>query len=311
MSLTQHCDAYLDTLKASGRSPRTVDAYRQRLSALVLFLTESFYPLCVADDLRSEHIQAYHDLLISRNLSPTTRRAYLATARAFLAWCQRHSAAPERNSASWIDQIEVPKPDRRLPPTPLSIEQVRQLIAAQPQPRERAILSVMYACGLRRSELIRLDNKDLMPNRGQLLVHGKGAKDRIVPIAPAAIAAIDGYFETRYLALGPDDPLFVTTRGRQYARITDNYLSTLFRRMPNPLGRPVNPHLLRHTFAVHLLRGGADVRHVQALLGHASPDTTNQYLGLVKSEIKQSYDRAIRKLMKPRTAAGSGEQLAA
>jgi len=155
----------------------------------------------------------------------------------------------------------------------------------------------MYACGLRRSEVVALNVGDLFTVRQQLLVHGKGNKDRIVPIAPLAIHEIEAYLDTRRDALTVDAPLFVTESPRVPRRINSNYLSILFKRLSKPTGRHVNPHLLRHTYAVHLLRGGADVRHVQALMGHASPDTTNQYLGLVKTEMKRAYDRAMRKIV--------------
>lgn len=156
----------------------------------------------------------------------------------------------------------------------------------------------MYACGLRRSEVVALNIGDLFIVRKQLLVHGKGNKDRIVPIAPLAIHEIEAYLDTRTDALAVDAPMFVTESSRAPRRINSNYLSILFGRMPNPTGRDaIHPHLLRHTYAVHLLRGGADVRHVQALMGHASPDTTNQYLGLVKTEMKRAYDRAMRKIV--------------
>ena len=105
--------------------------------------------------------------------------------------------------------------------------------------------------------------------------------------------------------------MFATNKPVGRRRLTTNYLSTLFRRMVNPTDRNIHPHLLRHTFAVHMLRGGADVRHVQALLGHASPDTTNQYLGLVKEEVKQAYDRALRKLLNQPNANQSTNKRAA
>lgn len=299
MNLQQQRDNFLAALQASGRSPRTVHCYRQRIDALIAYLTQTYYPLEHASDFQLNHIQDYHDQLIRRELSSATRQAYLATARVFLNWCQRHHTSPDQH-ITWIEQIEVPKRPHRLPPTPLTLEEVRALITANPSPRDRAILAVMYACGLRRSEVVTLSICNLLTPRQQLLIHGKGAKDRIVPIAPAAIQMLQAYLATRSPTPTSHDPMFATESSRGPRRLTVDYLSTLFRRMPNPTGRAIRPHLLRHTFAVHLLRGGADVRHVQALLGHASPDTTNQYLGLVKEEIKRAYDRALRRLTRPR-----------
>lgn len=296
MNLRHRLNQYIASLQASGRSPKTVRCYEERLGRLITYLTETFYPLNDASDIQLNHIQQYHDQLIARQTSISTRRSYLATARGFLEWHHRHTPSP--STQTWLDQIEIPKRPNRLPPTALSIDEVRSLIAASTSLRNRAILTVMYACGLRRSEVVALNVGDLFTTRKQLLVHGKGNKDRIVPIAPAAIQTVHTYFDTREKEPTSSDPMFVAEPPREPTRLTSNYLNGLFRRMPNPTDRSIHPHLFRHTFAVHMLRGGADVRHVQALLGHSSPDTTNQYLGLVKDEMKRAYDRAMRTIVR-------------
>jgi integrase/recombinase XerD len=295
MTLEKQLDQYIDSLKASGRSPKTVRSYKERLDQFIKHLKTTFYPLKTTADIQLEHVQHYHDHLIDEELSDTTRRAYLGTIRGFLHWHNRHSSNP--TALNWLDQIEIPKRPHRLPPTALSIDEVRKLIAASKSQRNKAIVNVMYACGLRRSEVVGLNVGDLFITRQQLLVHGKGNKDRMVPIVPAAIQAITEYLDTRTPYPAHDSPMFVAEPPRKPRRINSNYLSILFKRLSEPTGKHVNPHLLRHTFAVHLLRGGADVRHVQALLGHASPDTTNQYLGLVRIDMKRAYDRAMRKIV--------------
>ncbi|MBX2852296.1 MAG: tyrosine-type recombinase/integrase [Phycisphaeraceae bacterium] len=295
MNLRQQRDQYIESLRASGRSTKTVRCYEERIDQFITYLTETFYPVDVPAEVQLTHVQQYHDHLIDDELSVSTRRTYLATVRGFLQWHQSHSSKP--SNLDWLDQIEIPKRPYRLPPTALSIDEVCKLIAASKSPRNKAILTVMYACGLRRSEVVALNVGDLFVNRQQLLVHGKGGKDRIVPIAPAAIRAIADYLDTRSPYPASGEAMFTAEPPRAPRRLDSNYLSILFKRLSTPTGKHVNPHLLRHTFAVHLLRGGADVRHVQALLGHSSPDTTNQYLGLVKDEMKRAYDRAMKTIV--------------
>lgn len=308
MKLLDQLDQYIGSLRASGRSAKTVSCYQERIGQFITYITESFYPIDHSDAIQLPHVQSYHDQLIDKGLSVSTRRTYLATIQGFLQWQDRQNQTTDKHN--WIDQIEIPKRPRRLPPTALSIEEVRQLIQASTSLRNRAILTVMYACGLRRSEVVALNVGDLFINRQQLLVHGKGNKDRIVPISPPAIQVVINYLDTREVSTGTDDPMFVALPPRKPTRLTSNYLNGLFRRMPNPTNRVIHPHLLRHTYAVHLLRGGADVRHVQALLGHASPDTTNQYLGLVKDEIKRAYDLAMKKIIHKKTDQKPSKQAA-
>jgi site-specific recombinase XerD len=145
------------------------------------------------------------------------------------------------------------------------------------------------------AEVLGLNVGDVDSLEGTVFVRGKGAKDRLVPINPSALAALSGYFERRTVRLRKTTPLF-TVHGfgtEELGRFDENGLWALFRRLNRDFHRHVHPHLLRHTFAVHLLKNGADLRYVQALLGHESPDTTSMYLGLVKEELKRDYDRAI------------------
>jgi len=197
-------------------------------------------------------------------------------------------------------RIEIPKPEKSLPPTPLTHDEVLRLLALPSTEtatgkRNRAILELLYGCGLRRAELLGLDFVDLDFDAATLLVrHGKGNKDRFLPVGDLALVALKSYLGARGRKLKPRDPLFVTRIGtRAEKRMSESDISAFFRVIRRRFHRHVHPHLLRHTFACHLLQGGADLRYVQALLGHESPDTTSGYLGLVKEEVKEAYDRAV------------------
>lgn len=203
--------------------------------------------------------------------------------------------------------LSQPRAEHRLPPTPLKLNEVLRIIRRLPQRtlvnrRNRLIFTMLYACGLRRGELIALNLADFDSDAGTLFVHGKGGRDRLVPIPLNLLRSVTRYIDARRgagHAIHPHSPVFVT-QGRPPRRIGPQHVASLFRQInQRGLIRHVHPHLLRHTYATHLLRGGADVRHVQALLGHASPDTTSRYLGLVKDDLKRAYDLGIEAILRP------------
>jgi site-specific recombinase XerD len=271
-------------------------------------------------DLTVQHLHAWQDGLIARDLNAATRQAYLTTIAGFLTWAYRRG----HTLTNLADAIDLPKKSHKLPPTPLTHDQVLRLIHATDTTmltgrRDRAILELLYACGLRAEELLNLNVGDLdlqtSSTGGLLLVNGKGAKQRLVPVHQIACDAITDYLTARTqsdMTRQPKTaPMFAThprapgsAPGRvKPKRISRGLLDLLFRRLDQRCGRHVYPHLLRHTFAVHLLQGGADIRHVQALLGHESPETTALYLGLVKTDIKRAYDAVIANILNPHQEA--------
>ena len=154
--------------------------------------------------------------------------------------------------------------------------------------RDAAILELFYSCGLRISELIALDVKDLDFIGETVKVFGKGSKERIVPVGGPAIAAIQRYRQEATITSGP---LFLSKRR---TRITQQAVDLMLRKCLKHSGIPfaVSPHKLRHSFATHLLDAGADLRSVQAMLGHASLSTTQIYTHVTKERLKQAYDEA-------------------
>ncbi|MDC6352019.1 tyrosine recombinase XerD [Zeaxanthinibacter sp. PT1] len=191
-----------------------------------------------------------------------------------------------------MDLIESPKTGRKLPDT-LSSEEVDQLIAAidlsKPEgERNRAILETLYGCGLRVSELVTLKISDLYFEEGFIKVTGKGNKQRLVPILPYTQKYINIYRQEirrhQLIKKGSEDILFLNRRGNQLTRAM---IFTIIRRLAEQCGfkKSISPHTLRHSFATELLRGGADLRAIQQMLGHASITTTEVYVHLDRDDL--------------------------
>jgi integrase/recombinase XerD len=200
--------------------------------------------------------------------------------------------------------LELPRQSRRLPDT-LDVEEVGALLEAPAEDdptglRDRALLELLYAAGLRVSEAVGLDLQDVSLDGGFVRVIGKGDKERLVPVGEVAVAALQRYaadVRPTWLAASQDanprrgGPLFLTSRGRRLDRMA---AWRALRRAAQRAGisTRVTPHTLRHSFATHLLEGGADLRVVQELLGHASISTTQLYTHLTGERIRQVYARA-------------------
>lgn len=290
---------YLDHLGALGRSEETLANYDQRLKMYRLYLHGEGLDSSSWGSVSLKSVRGFHDDLIERGVCVRTQQAYLIVLIQFLRWCSGHGYLPV--GSGWIDRIAVPRVPDQLPPRPLSREQVVQLLKALTEPRDRAIMEMLYACGLRRAELVGLNVGDLDIEKGMVFVRGKGDKERLLPVHQQAIDAVLRYLTERGGNLSPEAALFVAHPDKGGERLTVNGMAMLFKRFRDKKVGGLNvrlfPHLLRHTFAVHLLQGGADLRHVQALLGHESPDTTAAYLGLVKDDLKRVYDASIEAIL--------------
>ena len=205
--------------------------------------------------------------MATRRWSVNTVRRRLVELNRFAAWLveRRHL------QRSPMIGISVPRRERRLPRV-LAWSQVEQIVADERKPRDRAILALLAYGGLRRGEVMAADVGDYSREAPSLMVHGKGNKDRVVPLHAVAQAALDAYLATRR-GLDPAHPLFVSWRGR----ITKQVVVLLCKRVSRRIGRRLHPHLFRHTFATELLNRRADLRVIQTLLGHESLATTEIY----------------------------------
>jgi integrase/recombinase XerD len=285
-----------------GLSVNTLDAYRRDLAALGQWLGKRSLPTISLDDLRK-----YLDHLRQRNLSNRSIARQVATLRGLFGFLLEE-AEIESNPA---ELLVAPKIGASLPKY-LDHERVGQLIEAPDSGRptglrDRAMLDLLYATGLRVSELIKLRVADLDEYQGVVRVLGKGGKQRLVPVGKAALAAVEEYRigQREQLLAGRVSPfLFVTARG---TAMTRQGFWKLLRGHGKHAGifRSLSPHVLRHTFATHLLEGGADLRSVQTMLGHADIGTTQIYTHVMRSRLRQTVDQHHPRATARKTAGGT------
>ncbi|EIM04833.1 site-specific tyrosine recombinase XerD [Rhodanobacter denitrificans] len=267
-----------------GLADRTLEAYRRDLEALVLWLATRGRDLRSA---RREDISAYHGAQPAAVRSIARRQSAFRRYYAFLARSEPGFADPTL-------LIERPKLPRSLPKA-LAEREIEGLLGAPDTGttlglRDRAMLELMYASGLRVSELVELPLAALNPRQGVLRVTGKGGKDRLVPVGEEALARIGTYLADARpaLAKGRQPPaLFLSQRGEGMTR---QMFWTLVKRYALKVGinpKRISPHVLRHSFATHLLNHGADLRALQMLLGHSSLSTTQIYTLVAKEGLKR------------------------
>jgi integrase/recombinase XerD len=286
--LASAIDAFLVELRVErGLSPLTVAAYRRDLAQFAASAGRGW---------RSdpEPVHDFVDSLRRAGRRPTTQARKVAAIRSFYGFALREGLA-QRDVAGLLD---APRAGSYLPDV-LDPEAVERILAAPPPDdpvgiRDGAILELLYACGLRVSELTGLDLDRLELDRLQVRVIGKGNKERRVPMGEPARERLHRYINgprAEWTAGKPTPAVFVSQRGRRLARES---VWRLVRRWTEVAGVPghVTPHTFRHSFATHLLEGGADLRVVQTLLGHASISTTQLYTHLTGERLREVYQRA-------------------
>jgi integrase/recombinase XerD len=274
-----------------GLADNSLQAYRRDLEDLEDYFRERGVDFTTAGSsgstLSGDDFRGYLQDLSRRHKSTKTVARRIAALRVFL----RYLLAQERDVTGILQQLERPKPERDLPKI-LSRSQVNQLISA-PDPesplfnRDVAILELLYACGLRATELCTLKTRDLNLAVGCVRVLGKGMKERIVPLGRAASEALQRYLEETRGALekSPCEWLFLSRTGKPLERVGLWMLVEKYGRRSGLL-KHISPHVLRHCFASHLVSGGADLRVVQELLGHSDIATTQIYTHVDQDRLK-------------------------
>lgn len=274
-----------------GASKHTIDAYRSDLRAYVAHLEErSTSPV----DATRDDVTSFIAALQTRGMAPSTVERKVAAVKSFHSFLVREG----RTEGHPTLDLPLPKAPQRLPDV-LSVDDVTRLLS-QPFPpdpaghRDRAILEVLYGCGLRVSELVGLDVRDLDLDGGYVRVFGKGGKERLVPISGAAEDATRAYLahgrpylRSRRTATRQDpDALFLSARG---ARLSRQSVFGIVKAAGKAAGVELHPHTLRHSYATHLLQGGADLRSLQELLGHADISTTQIYTHVDRTHVREQY----------------------
>ncbi len=286
-------DAYLSHAQLeAGLARNTVEAYAHDLACFARFLDQQGVKSW--SRLEPSHLRRFAQAMATEGLSARSRARRLAAVRCLL----RFGARERVIVGDPIQALGNPKLPLRLPRV-LALEETQQLIAAVPDTllglRDAAMLETLYGAGLRVSELTQLPLAALDLRGGLLRVLGKGQKERIVPIGGEAVKALQRYLsEARSALLGKHTDTsfatFITRRGGPMTR--QNFFSRLrwlARRAGIPSDR-VSPHVLRHAFATDLLRGGADLRSIQAMLGHADLSTTEIYTHVDRGHLRKTID---------------------
>lgn len=282
-------------------SPHTLDAYIRDITQFTRFLSDHLGQPASLRDLETLKPLDFRAFMAARRNSGVESRTMarqLSAIRTLYRWFDNEGIL--RNPA--VATLRSPKLPHAIP-KPLHAEAAKQTVnlvetnvsgAAEPWiiARDTAVLMLLYGCGLRISEALSLNRHEapVPPNEDVLRILGKGEKTRLVPVLPAAASAVKAYMDLT-AGLDPEGPLFIGKRG---GRLNARNIQLLMQKLRSALGLPdtATPHALRHSFATHLLGGGADLRTIQELLGHASLSTTQVYTGVDREHLLAQYDKA-------------------
>ena len=289
-------NGFLEYLKKErSYSPHTIKAYKTDLIQFSRFVKEyggtgSFN----VSSVDKKTVQHFVGSLTEKGLSPKSTGRKLASIKSFFRYLLKH-AHVESNPAS---TVKAPKQHASLPKF-LQKEVLEQILSYSDKDdwqlkRDKTILELLYSTGIRLSELVAIDMGDVQINQKTVKVFGKGGKERIVPFGGKAAEALDFYLKERNIYVHKDlndNPLFISRQGLRISpRTVQSRLKKLFDSVA--AGSGFTPHLMRHTFATHLLDHGADIRAVKELLGHASLSSTQIYTHLETKKMKKIFEQA-------------------
>ncbi|MGD1005604.1 MAG: site-specific tyrosine recombinase XerD [Ignavibacteriaceae bacterium] len=280
---------YLSVLKLEKNlSENTIESYRSDISSLLRFLEE--YKIDDPSEVGYENLIAFFKALKNAGLNSRSAARYYSSLKGFFNYLVRNKYI----AANPIEKVPTPKLGKNLPSV-LSVNEVDAILSKPDTAnilglRDKAMLETFYACGIRVSELINLKLSDIFLEEEVIRVLGKGSKERLVPIGSSAIEWINNYLKHSRLLLEKKTKsgnfLFLNNHGTKLSRmgiwkIVDRYVTEA------GILKEVHPHTFRHSFATHLLEGGADLRAVQEMLGHADISTTQIYTHIDREYIKQ------------------------
>jgi len=275
-----------------GLAKNTLESYKRDLTAYQLFLAKSGNKPSLEETTRT-HIISYLLELKNKGRATTTISRNLASIRSFYQYLLRDRYIEKDPSQN----LESPKVDKRLPKV-LTIEQVESLLLIPDKSiptgsRDKAMLELLYATGIRVSELVSLNIEDIHIEMGLIKCFGKGSKERIVPLGSLAKESIHWYLNYGRMKLKKkttDHALFLNHHGKRLSRQGFWKIIKKYAKLA-AIEQEITPHTLRHSFATHLLENGADLRSVQEMLGHADISTTQIYTHLTKTRLKEVYSK--------------------
>ena len=268
-------------------SENTTKSYERDLKKLYLFLEK--LNVTNYSEIKEEICSAWIGDLYSQNNKPKSIQRHLSSAKGFFRFLKKNNLI----SSSPFELVTAPKSSNTLPDI-LSPEDVEQLLNFKPsntiEIRDMAIVELMYSSGLRVSETVNINISDFEENMSFLRVIGKGSKTRLVPMGRFAINAINNWLNEREKISNNTDALFLNSKG---SRLSVRSIQLRLKKMAIKQGLPpVHPHMLRHSFATHMLESSGDLRTIQELLGHSSLSTTQIYTKLDYQHLAKIYDKS-------------------
>jgi integrase/recombinase XerC len=282
---------FMRSLRQRNASPNTTLAYRKDLAEFVKYIG----PIEKPDQLDHVRIRGFLSHLYERGLGKTSVARHLAAVRSLYKWLAREGKVKQNPAAL----VSTPKLPKKLPRVP-TIEEVNNMLDGElPETaafaeRDKAILELLYGCGVRNSELIGINLDDIHWSNETILVRGKGRKERMVPLGDTAAEAIREYLTKRKGLLSSKKrttpALLLNLRGQ---RLTTRSVGRIVKHIAvsKGLSPDVHPHTLRHAFGTHLLEEGADLRAIQEMLGHERLSTTQRYTQLSMKHVVEVYDK--------------------
>ncbi len=305
--LLELAEAFLAAMEHErSASPHTLRAYRREIVQFAEYIMEHFGAGADLRKVEHTHIRGYLGALYGQGLSKASAARAVAAIRSWYKWLAKLGYV-EQNAAALVATPRLPKHLPRVP----TIEQMNRALdsglksgtdgAAWPA-RDTAIVELLYGCGIRNAELVGLDLKDIQWANEAVRVHGKGNKQRDVPLGDAAAAALRVYLgerQAKLLEAGKgSDALLLSARLKPGARggagrLTTRSVGRIVKRMAiaHGMAAETHPHTLRHAFGTHMLEEGADLRAIQELLGHERLSTTQRYTQLTVRQVTEVYDR--------------------
>ncbi|MDD4190335.1 MAG: site-specific tyrosine recombinase XerD [Mangrovibacterium sp.] len=271
-------------------SQNSIAAYINDINKLMAFLDENFKKL-TPEKVRINHLRGFIEYINGRGVSPRTQARTISGIKSFFKYLLMEG----KINSDPTSLLESPKIGRKLPDV-LTMEEIDLIIdgvdLSKPEgQRNKAMLETLYSCGLRVSELVNLKVTNLFFDQGFIKVEGKAEKERLVPVSSKAIEEItkyvQGYRKSLKVGVDSENILFLNRRGKKLSRVM---IFTIIKNLAEKVGlsKKISPHTFRHSFATHLISGGADLRAVQEMLGHESILTTEIYTHLDRDYLKNT-----------------------